>query len=97
MTERETLLLREFKEKLDRMIGLHQKMKATCQILKEEKKRLDEQINLLTISNQDLSKKAEDLNFAKSLAGANEDTHEAKIKINRLVREIDKCISLLNK
>lgn len=97
MTERETLLLREFKEKLEQMIGLHQKMKAECQILKEEKKRLDEQISLLTISNQDLSGKVEDLKFAKSLAGANEDSHDAKIKINRLVREIDKCISLLNK
>jgi hypothetical protein len=97
MTERETLLLREFKEKLDQMIGLHQKMKAERQLLKEENKRLDEQINLLTISNQDLSKKVEDMKFAKSLAGANEDSHEAKIKINRLVREIDKCISLLNK
>ena len=79
------------------MIGLHQKMKAGHQLLKEENKRLDEQINLLTISNQDVTKKLEDLKFAKSLAGANEDSHEAKIKINRLVREIDKCISLLNK
>jgi len=79
------------------MIGLHQKMKAERQILKEEKVRLEEQVNLLTISNQDLSKKVEDLKFAKSLAGGNEDSHEAKIKINRLVREIDKCISLLNK
>jgi hypothetical protein len=97
MTERETLLLRDFKEKLDRLIGLHQKMKAECQLHLEEKKRLNEQINLLTISNQDLNKKFEDLKFAKSLAGTNEDSHEAKIKINRLVREIDKCISLLNK
>lgn len=97
MTERETLLLREFKDKLDQMIGLHQKMKAESQLLKEEKKRLNEQLNLLTISNRDLAKKVEDLRFAKTLVGANEDSHEAKIKINRLVREIDKCISLLNK
>ncbi len=97
MTERETLLLREFKERLDQMIGLHQKMKAERQILKEEKVRLEEQVNLLTISNRDLSKRVEDLKFAKSLVGGNEDSHEAKIKINRLVREIDKCISLLNK
>jgi len=97
MTERETLLLREFKDKLDQMIGLHQKMKAESQLLREEKQRLNEQLNILTISNQDLTKKIEDLKFAKSLAGANEDSHEAKIKINRLVREIDKCISLLNK
>ncbi len=97
MTERETLLLREFKEKLDKLIGLHQKMKAERQTHMEEIKRLEEQINLLTISNQDLTKKVEGFKFAKSLAGANEDSHEAKIKINRLVREIDKCISLLNK
>jgi hypothetical protein len=97
MTERETLLLREFKEKLDKLIGLHQKMKAERQLHMEEIKRLDEQINMMTISNQDLIKKVEDLKFAKSLAGVNEDSHEAKIKINRLVREIDKCISLLNK
>ena len=97
MTERETLLLREFKDKLDKLIGLHQKMKAERQLHLEDIKRLKDQINLLTISNQDLSKKVEDLKFAKSLAGANDDSHEAKIKINRLVREIDKCISLLNK
>jgi hypothetical protein len=97
MTERETLLLREFKDKLDQLIGLHQKMKAERQVHIEEIKRLNEQINLLTISNHDLAKKVEDLKFAKTLAGANEDSHEAKIKINRLVREIDKCISLLNK
>jgi len=97
MTERETLLLREFKDKLDLLIGLHQKMKAECQMLLEEKKRLNEQVNLLTNANQDLSKNVEDLKFAKTLAGGNEDSHEAKIKINRLVREIDKCISLLNK
>jgi hypothetical protein len=97
MTERETLLLREFKEKLDRLIGLHQKMKAEHQLHIEEEKRLNEQINMLMISNQDLNKKIEDMKFAKSLVGGNEDSHEAKIKINRLVREIDKCISLLNK
>jgi len=97
MTERETLLLRDFKEKLDKLIGLHQKMKVERQLHIEEKKRLNEQINLLAISNQDLNKKFEDLKFAKSLVGGNEDSHEAKIKINRLVREIDKCISLLNK
>jgi hypothetical protein len=97
MTERETLLLRELKENLDKLIGLHQKMKADRQFHIEEIKRLNEQINLLTFSNQDFSKKVEDFRFAKSLAGANGDSHEAKIKINRLVREIDKCISLLNR
>lgn len=79
------------------MIALHQKMKADRQFQLEENQRLAEQVSLLTASNADLSKKVEDLKFAMSLAGTGGDTHEAKIKINRLVREIDKCISLLNK
>ena len=36
------------------------------------------------------------IKIAKSLTGAEEST-EAKLKINALVREIDKCIALLNK
>ena len=36
------------------------------------------------------------MELAKGIASA-ESTHDAKIKINRIVREIDKCIALLNK
>ncbi len=97
MTERETLLLREFKEKLDKLIGFQMKMKSENRLLVEEQSRLKEQINLLVQKNDELNKKIEDLKFAKSLLGVEDDSHEAKIKINRLVREIDKCIALLNK
>jgi hypothetical protein len=97
MTERETVLLREFKGKLDKLINLHLRMKREMQLLSEQQSQFKEQIRLLTLQNEELVKKHEELKFAKSLAGADEDPHEAKIKINRIVREIDKCIALLNK
>jgi hypothetical protein len=97
MTERETDLLGEFKVKLDKLINIHLRMKREKQLLIEEQSQLKEQIRLLTLKNEELLKNKEDLKFAKSLLGADEDSHEAKIKINRLVREIDKCIALLNK
>ena len=97
MTERETVLLREFKGKLDKLINLHLRMKREKQLLIEEQSQMKEQIRLLNLQNEELVKNKEDLKFAKSLLGADEDSHEAKIKINRLVREIDKCIALLNK
>jgi hypothetical protein len=97
MTERETDLLGEFKVKLDKLINIHLRMKREKQLLIEEQSQLKEQIRLLTLKNEELVKNKEDLKFAKSLLGADEDSHEAKIKINRLVREIDKCIALLNK
>ena len=97
MTERETVLVREFKGKLDKLINLHLRMKREKQLLIEEQAQLKEQVRLLTLQNEELVKKQEDLKLAKSLLNVDEDPHEAKIKINRIVREIDKCIALLNK
>lgn len=97
MTERETVLLSGFKGKLDKLINLHLRMKREKQLLSEEQSQLKEQIRILTLRNEELVKKQEELKFAKSLLGADEDPHEAKLKINRIVREIDKCIALLNK
>jgi len=97
MTERETVLLKEFKGKLDKLINIHLRMKQEKQLLTDEQSQLNEQIRLLTLRNEELVKKQEEMKFAKSLLGADEDPHEAKLKINRIVREIDKCIALLNK
>jgi len=97
MTERETVLLREFKGKLDKLINLHLRIKREKQLLIEDQALLKEQIRLLSSQNEELIRKQEDLRFAKSLLGADEDPHEAKLKLNRIVREIDKCIALLNK
>lgn len=36
------------------------------------------------------------LKVAKTIEGSNKDVKETKQKINSLIREIDKCISLLN-
>jgi len=97
MTERETVLLREFKSKLDKLINLHLRLKREKQLLLEEQSHLKEQIRLLSLKNDELARKQEELKFAKSLLGGDEDSHEAKLKLNRIVREIDNCIALLNK
>lgn len=47
--------------------------------------------------NSDLINSYESLKMAKAIAASSGDAHDAKIKINKLVREIDKCISLLNR
>jgi len=44
-----------------------------------------------------IENKYESLKLAKIIAPSSTDSHDAKIKLNRIVREIDRCISLLNK
>ncbi len=47
-------------------------------------------------SIEELNEKIKMLKMAKSLDGGS-DNKEMKLKINELVREIDKCIALVNK
>jgi len=54
-------------------------------LLQEKEKQLEKQQKEYTL-----------LKVAKTIEGSNENTRETKLKINALVREIDKCISLLN-
>lgn len=80
------------------------KLIQACENLKQEKVSLKGANDLMekTIQEQrteieELHGQIEMLKMAKSLAVADGKTTDAKLKINELVREIDKCISLLNK
>jgi len=97
MTERETVLLREFKGKLDKLIDLQLKIKSENSSLKEALLEKEECIRKLHMQNEELEQKYELLKMAGSIVGADHDAHEAKIKINRIIREIDQCIAMLNR
>lgn len=97
MTEREINILKELKGKLDRLTELHLKVKNENALLNEELSSVKERVRELTLQNEELVKKHENLKFAKSLIGADEDSRNAKNKINKIVREIDQCIAMLNK
>jgi len=90
-------LVEKVNSNIDRLI-------QTCEDLKSDKASLNDANQLMekTISEQqdqikELHGQMEMLKMAKSLAVADGKTTDAKLKINELVREIDKCISLLNK
>ena len=57
----------------------------------EEKNRLDQE------KIKEIEGKYNKLKISKALIASSKDVHDAKLKVNRLVREIDKCIALLNR
>jgi hypothetical protein len=97
MTERETIILKELKGKLDKLVDIYLKVKNENVRLVEELSSMKENMRMLTLQNEELGRKHENLKFAKSLVGVDEDSRNAKIKINKIVREIDQCIAMLNK
>jgi hypothetical protein len=80
-----------------RIITLYEKKKEENLNLKTENEDLKKQISEYKKQNEDLKYKENNTNLANAFIEASGSNHHAKIQVNRIVREIDKCIALLNK
>jgi predicted nucleic acid-binding Zn-ribbon protein len=97
MTDEDRLLLNELKANVQRLFQEYE-------ILKSEKKALEGSVSVLTQEiarleqeKTDLSQKVEKMKVANRILAGNDKDGEAKKRLNTLIREIDKCIALLNK
>ncbi len=97
MNEASESVVVRLKEKLSVVIDAYEKLHTANGQLLAEKTKLTEAIRGKDEVIEQLERKVETLVVAKSFASSSEDTHDAKLKINRIVREIDKCIALLNR
>ena len=97
MTESYNEIINSLKRKLSELFSLYEKTKEEIEIVKKEKDELLRKIIVLEKELMEKNKKYENIKLAKTILTESGDSHEAKIKINRIVREINKCIALLNK
>ena len=81
--------------KLRKLIDQHQLARSENKQLTSKIQELTEVINEQKKTISQLEEKSKILKLAKTLE-IKEGNVEAKLKINELVREIDKCIGLLN-
>lgn len=81
--------------KVRKLLEIKEKDKKRINILTDQKLKLEEQIKEQKLNINNLKEQIKKIKIAKSLENS-DGTVEAKLKINELVREIDKCIGLLN-
>ena len=81
--------------KLKQFFEKHLLLRAENKTLNKKIEELKSDINKNRETIKQLEEKVQILKLAKTLE-SNEGNVEAKLKINELVREIDKCIGLLN-
>jgi hypothetical protein len=62
----------------------------------QQKNNLQQQLSKQQELIDSLEKKYESLRVANTIVGSKEDKHATKLKINTLIREIDKCIVQLS-
>ena len=96
MTEEEKKLLSTFEARLLHLIYLHDELKRENaelkQLLEEEKSELEK----ARAEYKALESSYTDLKTATTISLNGSDVKETKLRLSKLVREVDKCIALLN-
>jgi len=90
-------IISSLEEKIERIIQVAKGLKINNERLQQQ---VDELSESLRVKNQEmgvLESKYQSLRLTKTLTSSPEDVKDLKLQVNRMVREIDKCIALLNK
>lgn len=98
MTEEKdiSLIFSSLQSKVEKLVMLHKKSVQETEQLKSENDFLRKKLNEKKVELTEAKEQNKVLKLAKSIEGKGSNT-EIKLKINELVREIDKCITLVNK
>lgn len=96
MTEEDKKLVSSFEGKLRHFMFLYEKLEQENVKLRQLLKQKDEEIEQLKLSRKELEANYADLKTARTLRLYDKDIKDTKQRLTGLVREIDKCIALLN-
>lgn len=97
MSERDSEELVLLNKKLEELFQRYDVLKARIADLKSENLLLKDHIQERDNKIRELEVKYERIRITGALMGEGENGIEAKRKINELVREIDRCVALLNR
>ncbi len=90
-------IVEQLKNRCLRLMELHRQAKDEATGLLMENKSLKEELHREQEFITVLKEKNKQLQLAEAFKASSTDTNDAKMKIGRIVREIDKCIALLNR
>ncbi len=96
MTDDGKQLLSTFETRLRHLLYLHEVQKQENAELKRQLEETEEARKQVQADYEELAQRYKDLKTATAISLNGNDVRETKARLSRLVREVDKCIALLN-
>ncbi len=90
-------IIAKLEQKIDLLVERYQAEKEENSMLRSQMSQLTDQLDRSVSSYSLLEESFGKLKVAKTLGASGEDVRDTKLRINQIVREIDKCIALLNR
>lgn len=88
MTPEEEIILKRFETRTRQLILLYQDTRQENELLREQVDTLNQELELI-------KKNYANLKIARMIDISDQDMKDAKGRLSKLIREIDKCIALL--
>ncbi len=92
-----TSIIKGLKAKAEKLLHLQEALQKDNVQLKLKISKLQSRVDELETSKSKLEGQYKTLQIAQKVSGDNDKNLAIKLKINELVREIDKCIAQLNR
>lgn len=96
MTDDGKQLLSTFETRLRHLLYLHEEQGRENAELRRQLEDTEEAWKQLQADYEELTRRYNDLKTATAISLDGNDVRETKARLSRLVREVDKCIALLN-
>ena len=90
-------IVNSIEEKLHKFIAKYKQLYEEKESIEQEYNKLSDKLDGYENEMTSLQEKVRFMKISKSVDTSQEDAKSTKLKINEYIREIDKCIALLNK
>ena len=97
MDEEQEIIVQELIDRVHGLMGRYSELKEQYNLLSHENEDLRHQIEEQNIKIDRLEQQYNSAKIATNVLAPVEDKDEARAQLNRIVREIDNCIALLNR
>jgi len=96
MSEGYKEIIEEISKNAEQVVSKYRDLEYKFNELSKQNESLTEELELVKNTKENIEVKFEKLKSAKVFEHTNSDVKETKSRINKLVKEIDRCIALLN-
>ena len=96
MTGIDELVVENFESKLYRLMGAYTRLQTENSALREQLNLQSVELDKVRKENIELAESYKNLKQAKIISSSESEIGDTKRRLSKLVREVDKCIALLN-
>ena len=95
MAEKE--IIKRLSAEVERLIADHQRIAAECRALVKERDKLQGEKHRLEERVREQDARLKSLELTEGMCGSGESVARARMRVNSLLREVDRCIALMTK